>query len=142
MEWRNGDFTIYVSMLVHSYNDYAHSKNIDLQMYAKEQLTMDFVPDYVNKVLNNLLSNAFKFTPEYGKISVAIWRVGNVCNVEVADTGEGMDSETAENAFKLFYQGLTDSKNLGTGVGLALVKQVIDVVNGSIDVKSEVGKGT
>ena len=142
LEWRNGDFTIYVSMLVHSYNDYARSKNIDLQMYAKEQLTMDFVPDYVNKVLNNLLSNAFKFTPEYGKISVAIWRVGNVCNVEVADTGEGMDSETAENAFKPFYQGLTDSKNLGTGVGLALVKQVIDVVNGSIDVKSEVGKGT
>lgn len=103
---------------------------------------MDFVPDYVNKVLNNLISNAFKFTPEYGKINVTMWRKENSLNVEVSDTGEGMDEETAENVFKPFYQGETASKHIGTGVGLALVKQVVDAVNGRISVESRVGEGT
>ena len=53
-----------------SWRDYARNRNIDLQFLAKDTVEMDFVPDYVNKVVNNLLSNAFKFTPEYGKVSV------------------------------------------------------------------------
>lgn len=141
-DWRNGSITTYVTMIVDTYRDYARTKNIDLQFYAKEAVTMDFVPDYVNKVLNNLISNAFKFTPEYGKINVTMWRKENSLNVEVSDTGEGMDEETAENVFKPFYQGETASKHIGTGVGLALVKQVIDAVNGRISVESRVGEGT
>ena len=141
-DWRNGYITTYISMLVDTYRDYARCKNIDLQLYFKEPVTMDFVPDYVNKVFNNLISNALKFTPDYGKINIALWREGDSFFVDVTDTGEGMDQETAENAFKPFYQGETDSKNLGTGVGLALVKQIIDAVHGEISVKSEVGKGT
>lgn len=142
IDWRNGNITTYVTMIVDTYRDYARTKNIDLQFYAKEAVTMDFVPDYVNKVLNNLISNAFKFTPEYGKINVTMWRKENSLNVEVSDTGEGMDEETAENVFKPFYQGETDSKHIGTGVGLALVKQVVDAVNGRISVESRVGEGT
>ena len=142
LDWRNGYITTYISMLVDTYRDYARSKNIDLQLYFKQPVTMDFVPDYVNKVFNNLISNALKFTPDYGKINIALWREGDSFFADVTDTGEGMDQETAENAFKSFYQGETDSKNLGTGVGLALVKQIIDAVHGEISVKSEVGKGT
>ena len=142
LDWRNGYITTYISMLVDTYRDYARCKNIDLQLYFKHPVTMDFVPDYVNKVFNNLISNALKFTPDYGKINIALWREGDSFFVDVTDTGEGMDQETAENAFKPFYQGETDSKNLGTGVGLALVKQIIDAVHGEISVKSEVGKGT
>lgn len=142
LDWRNGNVTTYATMIVDTYRDYARRKNIDLQFYAKEEVTMDFVPDYVNKVLNNLISNAFKFTPEYGKINVTMWRKENSLNVEVSDTGEGMDEETAENVFKPFYQGETASKHIGTGVGLALVKQVIDAVNGRISVESRVGEGT
>lgn len=141
-DWRNGYITTYISMLVDTYRDYARCKNIDLQLYFKEPVTMDFVPDYVNKVFNNLISNALKFTPDYGKINIALWREGDSFFADVTDTGEGMDQKTAENAFKPFYQGETDSKNLGTGVGLALVKQIIDAVHGEISVKSEVGKGT
>ena len=141
-DWRNGNITTYVSMLVDTYRNYACSKNIDLQLLVKEPVTMDFVPDYINKVFNNLLSNAFKFTPEYGKIIVALWREGSNLLVEVSDTGKGMDKETANNVFNPFYQGVTDSMNIGTGIGLALVKQVIDSQNGKISVKSKVGKGT
>lgn len=138
-DWRNGNITTYVSMLVDTYRNYACSKNIDLQLHVKEPVTMDFVPDFVNKVFNNLLSNAFKFTPEYGKIIVAMWREGSNLLIEVSDTGEGMDKETVNNAFNPFYQGVTDSMNIGTGIGLTLVKQVIDSLNGKINVRSRGG---
>lgn len=142
LDWRNGSITTYVSMLVDTYREYARKKNIDLQLYIKEPITMDFVPDYVSKVFNNLISNALKFTPDYGKINVAMWHSGNILHVEVSDTGEGMDEETAANVFKPFFQGETESKGIGTGVGLALVKQIIDLVEGKISVESQVGKGT
>lgn len=141
-DWRNGNITTYVSMLVDTYRNYACSKNIDLQLFVKEPVTMDFVPDYINKVFNNLLSNAFKFTPEHGKITVAMWHEDSNLLIEVSDTGEGMDKETASNAFNPFYQGVTDSMNIGTGIGLALVKQVIDSLNGKINVRSREGYGT
>ena len=142
LDWRNGSITTYVSMIVDTYREYARSRNIDLQLYVKEPVTMDFVPDYVHKVLGNLLSNAFKFTPEYGKVNVSLWRAGDILHVEVSDTGEGMDEETVANALNPFYQGESDSKNIGTGVGLAVVKQVVDAVHGQISIESEVGKGT
>ena len=142
LDWRNGSITTYVSMIVDTYREYARSRNIDLQLYVKEPVTMDFVPDYVHKVLGNLLSNAFKFTPEYGKVNVSLWRAGDILHVEVSDTGEGMDEETVANAFNPFYQGESDSKNIGTGVGLAVVKQVVDAVHGQISIESEVGQGT
>lgn len=142
LDWRNGCITSYVSMIVDTYREYARSRNIDLQLYVKEPVTMDFVPDYVHKVFGNLLSNAFKFTPEYGKVNVSLWRAGDILHVEVSDTGEGMDEETVANAFNPFYQGESDSKNIGTGVGLAIVKQVVDAVHGQISIESEVGQGT
>ena len=142
LDWRNGSITTYVSMMVDTYREYARSRNIDLQLYVKEPVTMDFVPDYVHKVFGNLLSNAFKFTPEYGKVNVSLWRAGDILHVEVGDTGEGMDEETVANAFNPFYQGESDSKNIGTGVGLAIVKQVVDAVHGQISIESEVGQGT
>ena len=141
-DWRNGNITTYVSMLVDTYRNYACSKNIDLQLFVKEPVTMDFVPDYINKVFNNLLSNAFKFTPEHGKITVAMWHEDSNLLIEVSDTGEGMDKETANNVFNPFYQGVTDSMNISTGIGLALVKQVIDSLNGKINVRSREGYGT
>lgn len=142
LDWRNGSITTYVTMLVDTYRDYARSKNIDLQLYVKEEVTMDFVPDYVSKLLNNLISNSLKFTPEFGKINVSMWRIEDTLHVEVSDSGEGMDEETAANAFKPFYQGESDAKNIGTGVGLALVKNVVDSVHGKISVRSKVGEGT
>lgn len=103
LDWRNGSITTYVSMLVDTYREYARKKNIDLQLYIKEPITMDFVPDYVSKVFNNLISNALKFTPDYGKINVTMWHADNIMHVEVSDTGEGMDEETAANVFKPFF---------------------------------------
>ncbi|WP_412102427.1 response regulator [Phocaeicola abscessus] len=141
-DWCNGNITAHLTMIIETYRDYARSRNIDLYFLAKEAVEMDFVPDYVSKVMNNLLSNAFKFTPEYGKISVSVWHEGNCLFLDVSDTGEGMDRETLCHIFEPFYQAETEARNIGTGVGLALVKQIIDAVEGSITVESAVGQGT
>ena len=140
--WRNGDITAYMTMIAESYRDYAQSRHIDLQFTTREAIVMDFVPDYVRKVTDNLLSNAFKFTPEYGRISVNMWQKGERLFIDVADTGAGMDDDTLTHIFEPFYQAESDAKHIGTGVGLALVKQIIDSVGGSIIVESALGKGT
>lgn len=141
-DWKNGNFMAYLTMIVESYRDYAGSRNIELHFLPKGEVVMDFVPDYAAKVMNNLLSNAFKFTPEYGRVSVAAWREGERLHIEVADTGMGMDKETMKHVFEPFYQGESDVQNIGTGVGLALVRQIIKAVNGEITVESKVGKGS
>lgn len=111
-------------------------------MHHDENVVMDFVPDYAHKVMDNLLSNALKFTHALGQIDVYVVRVGNILHIDVNDTGEGMDQETLDNVFKAFYQGPSDSKNVGTGVGLSLVKHIMESVHGTISVESQVGKGT
>lgn len=141
-DWRNGNITAHLTMIVETWRDYARSRNIDLQFFGRESVEMDFVPDYVNKVLNNLLSNAFKFTPEYGKVSVTMWREGERLLIDVEDTGEGMDEETLAHVFEPFYQGESEAQHVGTGVGLALVKQIMDAVEGTVTAESTVGRGT
>ncbi|MBR8730421.1 Sensor histidine kinase RcsC [Porphyromonas levii] len=141
-DWRNGDIMAQLTMIADSWRGYARSRNIDLQFFAKEAVTMDFVPDYVNKVMNNLLSNAFKFTPEYGRVSVSAWSEDKMLRIDVADTGSGIDKETLAHVFEPFYQSHSEAQHVGTGVGLALVKQIVDAVKGSITVESEPGKGT
>ena len=141
-DWRNGNIIAYLTMIVERYQNYAQSHNIELQYMSKGDVEMDFVPDYVNKVMNNLLSNAFKFTPEKGKVSVVAWQEGDRLYIDVSDTGKGMEEETLCHVFEPFYQAETDSRHIGTGVGLALVKQIMDAIGGSVTVESEVGKGT
>ena len=112
-DWRHGNITAYLTMIVESYKDFAQSHNIQLQYLSKGDVEMDFVPDYINKVMNNLLSNAFKFTPEYGKIDIATWQENNHLHINVSDTGEGMDQETIAHVFEPFYQAENDTRHMG-----------------------------
>jgi two-component system sensor histidine kinase ChiS len=141
-DWHNGNIVAYINMIVESYQDFAQSRSIVLQFMTKGEIIMDFVPDYVSKVMNNLLSNAFKFTPENGKVVVKIWRIEDTLRIDVTDTGVGMDKETVSHIFEPFYQGERNVGHVGTGVGLALVKQIVNAVEGKITVDSERGKGT
>ena len=141
-DWYAGNITAYIEMLVDSYHDYARSRGVRLQFIGKGKIEMDFVPDYVTKVLNNLLSNALKFTPEFGRISVAVWQEDGWLHIDVSDTGRGIAESAIPYVFQPFYQSEQDAGNVGTGVGLSLVKQIIDSVEGTIRVESTVGKGT
>lgn len=99
-------------------------------------------PDYLEIVWNNLLSNAVKFTPDGGKIGVSLKTAGDKAVVRISDTGCGMTSEVGAHIFDKFYQGDTSHAKEGNGLGLALVKKVIEVLGGEISVESRVGEGT
>ena len=141
-DWRYGNIVAWLEMMIESYREYARSRNVVLQFVSAGAVEMDFVPDYINKVMNNLLSNAFKFTPEYGRVDVSVKRSGDQLLIDVTDTGRGIGPESIAHVFEPFYQEESELATTGTGVGLALVKQIIDAMNGTIQVESRLGKGT
>lgn len=140
--WRNGNITAYITMIAESFREYAKIRKINLTFIPKETVVMDFVPDYISKLISNLLANAIKFTPEYGRVSITMWRRGNTLLLDIIDTGKGMDKESLDHVFELFYQAEGDTQHIGTGIGLALVKQIVDASNGTIAVESAPGAGT
>lgn len=141
-DWRHGNLTAHIATIVDGYRQFAHEKLIELNFIAQGPMEMDFVPDYINKVVGNLLSNALKFTPEHGRIEVTAKVEKGQAVISVSDTGPGMDEESTRRLFEPFFQVNNDSKHLGTGVGLALVRQLVDSINGNISVESVPGKGS
>ena len=91
---------------------------------------------------NNLLSNAIKFTPAGGEIFISLKEEDRFITLMVKDTGCGMSAETGEHIFDKFYQGDTSHSSEGNGLGLALVKKVVDILGGEIGVESSPGKGS
>ena len=142
-DWRCGNVVAYISMLVESYADFARQKQLALSYTpAENDVQMDFVPAYMNKILRNLLSNAFKYTAEGGSIEVSSRVQGSNLELKVADTGVGIDSKVLPHVFEAFFQGADGHQNVGTGVGLALVKDIVEAMDGQIGVNSQLGKGT
>lgn len=99
---------------------------------------------YLRRVLDNLLSNAVKFTPAGGTVTVRVWREGDQVALEVRDTGIGIASDQLGRIFERFYQvdGSVRRKYGGVGLGLALVKEIVDLHGGQVMVESCVGKGS
>lgn len=90
----------------------------------------------------NLFSNALKFTDPHGAVSVTLRSDGEHAVVKVADTGCGIPPEVGRHIFEKFYQGDTSHATQGNGLGLALVKGMMDIVGGDISVESDVGRGS
>lgn len=141
-DWCYGNIAAHVEMTVDSYRDFTRSRDINLQFSSPKELFTDFVPDYLSKVLNNLISNAVKFTPRYGTVTITLERHAGHFTISVADTGKGMTPEVQKHVFEPFYQAPNSTYSIGTGVGLALTKQIVDSVKARISVKSRVGEGT
>ncbi len=98
----------------------------------------------LRQIFLNLLSNAIKFTPSGGRIGIEVSREGDWCQVSVVDTGIGIKKEDQERIFEGFTQvdTLPERKREGVGLGLALTKQLVEIIGGRIRVQSEYGKGS
>ena len=136
------DLTEQVAECLLSFDDALEQKQIDLQCEMDDRILVNADPELLTLVWNNLLSNAVKFTPEGGTIRVSVRPEKEWAVVSVEDTGCGMDQETGKRIFDKFYQGDTSHATEGNGLGLALVKRVVDLTGGQISVQSEIGQGS
>ena len=143
IEWRHGDIVAYTETLVDSFMSLAKSRGVGLH-YLPEQKSADiaFVPDYYNKIVYNLISNSLKFTNEGGNVML-VTSVGDERFLfTITDTGIGISEASLPHIFEEFYTGHDNPTRISVGVGLSLVKQVVDLVGGTIEVKSTEGKGS
>lgn len=117
-------------------------KELDIKTDIDEQIMVDTDSQLLELVWNNLLSNAVKFTGTGGVITISLKTESEYAVVHIQDTGCGISTEVGTHIFEKFYQGDKSHATVGNGLGLALMKRVIDIVGGEISVKSELGKGT
>ncbi len=144
----------FMRMLVDSFHSFALTQKTGLQFYSEsDHFEMDFDPDLLQRILTNLLSNAFRFTPEYGKILVVAKVIEEKdkkqLEIKVKDNGEGIVPEKLPHVFDRFYASSPQHKKTntqfmqqGAGIGLALVKELVELMDGHVKVKSQPGKGT
>ena len=125
-----------------SFESQWETKELEIEADIEEDVTVEADGQLLSLVWNNLLSNGIKFTDDGGKITVSLRTDGPMAIVKVADTGCGIDRETGKHIFEKFYQGDTSRATRGNGLGLALVRRVVEIVGGNISVESQVGKGS
>lgn len=117
-------------------------KSLEIKTEIEDGVAVESDRELLSLVWNNLFSNAVKFTEPGGTVGLKLCTDGDHAVVEVSDTGCGISPESTEHIFEKFYQGDSSHATQGNGLGLALVKRVVDIVGGEIDVKSEVGAGS
>jgi len=152
LEVTEGDLTGLIRSIVLSFLSLAESKKINYSYELDESsLPLLFDRDKIEKILTNLVSNALKFTPEGGSVRVTLKYIqdggpapGSSAEIRVKDTGPGIPDEQMDKIFDRFYQvsGSDSHVHEGTGIGLALVKELVELYRGEILVESAPGKGS
>ena len=144
-----GDIIKFCRGIFFSFTDIAEKKNIQFSFYSTvESLQMSFDYDKLERILFNLLSNAFKFTSESGKVAVQLQMQmednKQLLAIKVIDTGIGIPASKQEKIFERFFQNDIPGSlvNQGSGIGLSITKEFVKLHNGSIEVDSEPGKGS
>ena len=125
-----------------TFEDEWERKKLEIQTDIDDSVIINGDRELLSLVWNNLFSNAIKFTPENGTVSVSVKKEKDYAVVTVSDTGCGMTEETAAHIFEKFYQGDTSRASQGNGLGLALVKRITDITNSEITVNSKINEGS
>lgn len=121
----------------------AKSKNIEMKVHT-EPVYINSDKNLIIELIDNLVGNAVRYNVPNGKVSVSVKNKGNLCEIEVEDTGIGIPKEDTERVFERFYR-VDKSRSRetgGTGLGLAIVKHIVELHGGEIKLQSELGKGT
>ena len=124
------------------FEDAWEARNLEIETDIQDDVRIKSDPELLSLVWNNLISNAVKFTPDGGRIGLSLKTQGSNVVVQVSDTGCGMKPEVGQHIFEKFYQGDTSHATQGNGLGLALVKRVVDILSGEIGVQSVYGQGS
>lgn len=142
---QNKDIVAFVENICESVVEFSHSQNIDLIFDTdQEEKIISFDSDKMERIVLNLLSNAIKYNKENGRIDVGIKCNEDYIDINVRDTGVGIPSDKIGDVFEKFKQ--VDNRltkiSEGSGIGLSIVKSLVALHNGMIDVSSKVGVGT
>ena len=124
------------------FEDAWEAKNLQIETEIADDVRIQSDPELLSLVWNNLISNAVKFTPQGGTVGVSLKTEDHAVMVSVSDTGCGIKPEVGQHIFEKFYQGDTSHTTQGNGLGLALVKRVMDILGGEIGVQSVYGEGS
>ncbi len=122
----------------------ANEESITLELISKQQIQINIDVDKIQQSIINIIHNAIKYTPEGGAVTVSLYYEGEYAVIKVEDTGTGIERKHLEHIFDRFYR--TDKararKTGGTGLGLSIAYQIVSLHQGTIEVESEVGKGS
>ena len=139
LELVHGDIVYFLKNIVESFHSYAANKEIQLHFLPEvDSVMMNFDADKLQQVVSNLLSNAFKFTPDGGNIYFTLREENDALAIRVKDTGRGIPEKDLEKVFDRFHQADNSSTREfeGTGIGLALSKELVNLMKGEISVQS------
>lgn len=139
------DFVSVLRGIFYSYDSLAEQREVIMEMTnPNEPVLLYFDQEKIEKVFYNLLSNAFKFTSAGGMISVSLVQNKKSVSIKVSDTGTGISKEKLDNIFDRFFQAESSKETYyeGSGIGLTLTKELVELHQGTISVTSELGKGT
>lgn len=142
---QSGNLEEFVKVLSASFDSFAETRKISFAKSINVQSTDAwFDKDKLEKIISNVLFNAFKFTPPGGSVNLVIDHHNNELLIKVEDTGKGISEEDMPHVFSLFYQSknVADNGHPGTGLGLSLVNELVKLHNGSIELTSRLNLGT
>jgi PAS domain S-box-containing protein len=137
------DLAVEVERTVELLQPQAEEKDLTLRMQAPSELPAHLDPGATGRILDNLVSNAIKYTPDGGRVDVCLRSNDAWAELTVRDTGKGIDEDLLPNLFEPFVQAPgEDGRDEGSGLGLAITKRLVEGMNGEIDVDTEPGEGT
>ena len=145
LDLRPDDLRTTVESAVEQADASARRRGVDLAMDLPESpLRVRHDPQRIGQVVGNLVGNALKFTPRGGRVRVTLRPHRDGAQLEVADTGVGIDAAELPHIFERFYRGSSanEARSSGSGLGLAIVKSIVDMHAGRINVESRVGQGS
>ena len=143
-ELKPGDIVMFVRLLVENFTEQAHERMLNIEFVSPlPSMIVVFAPDRIRRIVHLLLRNAIEYTPRNGQITVSLETLeDNRMKLAIADTGKGIPIEERNRIFEPFSQLEDGDKGVKTGLELSLVKQLVQTINGHIDIQSELEQGT
>lgn len=139
---RNVHLSPFLGEMAALFEPLAHQKNLRFETHLPAGLAGRTDPRMLGRILLNLLSNAFKFTPRDGKVTLDARQDAGTLTLQVMDTGAGISAQDSQAIFSRFQQGGNTAPSLGTGLGLSLCKALAELLGGSISLTSTLGQGS